>query len=176
MKLIVATDEKNGFGKGGKIPWKVPEDMAYFKKATMGGIVVMGRKTWDSLPKKFRPLPGRFNVVMSRGDVPDAPFRGWFEDFGDSETPAPALFVKPHVLPADPDRAIWFIGGAEIYKQALESGLVDEIHVTRIAGDYGCDTFFPGVPEGFALHSVDVLDGDVSSEVVRCHVEVWKPL
>merc|ERR1719421_691737 len=72
ISVIVATTQKGGIGKDGTLPWKLPEDMAHFKKVTTAApegkmnAVVMGRKTWESIPEKFKPLPGRINVVLSR--------------------------------------------------------------------------------------------------------------
>ena len=105
VSLIWAQSTSGVIGRGGDIPWRVPEDMIRFKQVTMGHTVVMGRRTWDSLPARNRPLPGRRNVVLSRQAdlVADgAEVAGSLED---------AL--------AEPDREVWVIGGAQIYMLAL---------------------------------------------------------
>jgi len=72
VTAVLSVDADWGIGKGGTMPWEAdPGDMAFFKRATLGRAVIMGRKTWNSLPEKFRPLPGRFNVVCSRTAVDD---------------------------------------------------------------------------------------------------------
>jgi dihydrofolate reductase len=101
--LVWAQSTSGVIGRGGDIPWRVPEDLAHFKKVTMGHTVVMGRRTWDSLPAAVRPLPGRRNVVLSRQTdlmVDGAEVLGSLEQ---------AL--------TEPDA--WVIGGAEIYLLAL---------------------------------------------------------
>lgn len=111
LGLVWAQSTSGVIGRGGDIPWRVPEDLAHFKRVTMGHTVVMGRRTWDSLPPGVRPLPGRRNVVVSRqtGFVADgADVVGSLED---------AL--------TDPDT--WVIGGAQIYALALSQGTRCEV-------------------------------------------------
>ncbi len=157
MKLICAADEANGIAKSGVIPWHIPEDLARFKALTMGQPCVMGRRTWDSLPPKVRPLPGRTNVVLG------TPGRG--QDMkamlGD-DGPTVELHVSLHGLghaldcvaeKHHPDA--WVIGGARVYAEALARNLVTEIHMTRVEGDYGCDLQWCGVPEGWVCTAAD---------------------
>ena len=125
VSLIVACTGEGGIGKDGQLPWRLPGDMAYFKRVTTGGsaadagtgeklnAVVMGRKTWDSIPAKFRPLAGRVNVVLSRNP-------------GALGLPADVLGATslPDALSAVDDRAdidqCFIIGGAEVYREALK--------------------------------------------------------
>jgi dihydrofolate reductase len=100
--LIWAQSTSGVIGRDGAIPWHLPEDLARFKTLTMGHTVVMGRRTWDSLPARFRPLPGRRNVVLTRNsgfDAPGAEVFGSIDDAIDDQT--------------------WVIGGSEIYHLAL---------------------------------------------------------
>ena len=119
LSLIVACTSQGGIGKGGELPWRIPGDMAYFKRVTAESTapdrlnaVIMGRKTWESIPVKFRPLPGRLNVVLSRNPAA-------------LNLPADVLGAEslPDALAAVDNRAdieqCFIIGGAEIYKQAL---------------------------------------------------------
>lgn len=141
MKLIVAADEDEGIGREGQIPWKIPEDMQRFKALTMGGTVVMGRKTYDSLPERFRPLPGRVNVVLTR-----TPSHEWHHGRGTPEViVTDTLGDEGFKLPDD----AWIIGGAEVYAEALRLGLVDEIYLTRVLDTFVCDVRWPGVPGGW---------------------------
>ena len=107
LHLIYARSRNNVIGKNGDLPWHLPEDLAHFKRTTLGQAVVMGRITWESIPDKFRPLPGRRNVVVSRQT--DYPATG--ASVVNSLQDALALF------PAD--EVVWLIGGAQLYAQAL---------------------------------------------------------
>jgi dihydrofolate reductase len=117
LSMIAALDANNGIGKNNDLMWNLPADMQFFKDSTKGHVVIMGRKNYDSIPEKFRPLPGRTNVVLSRQ----------------------ANFAAEGCLVFDS----LTIGGAQIYALALESGLVKEIFLTHIDKTYGADTFFP---------------------------------
>lgn len=104
VALIWAQSQSGIIGRDGGIPWQVPEDMARFKELTMGHTVVMGRRTWESLPARFRPLPGRRNVVISRNP-------GYRADGADVAGTLDAAL--------DDGGQTWVIGGAEIYHLAL---------------------------------------------------------
>lgn len=116
-------------GRGGSIPWRVPEDARRFRALTMGHPVVMGRRTWDSLPDRFRPLPGRRNVVVTRNAA-------WQADGAER---ASSLADALRVLAGAPQ--VFVIGGAELYAKALP--LADELLLTEIDADVDGDTFFP---------------------------------
>jgi dihydrofolate reductase len=102
--LVWAQDEQGVIGRDGGLPWHLPEDLAHFRALTRGATVVMGRATWESLPERFRPLPGRRNVVLSR--------RAGYEAAG-----ADVRTSLPEAL-ADAGGPVWIIGGAEVYAQA----------------------------------------------------------
>ena len=129
LHLIFARAANGVIGNKGAMPWHLPEDMAHLKRTTMGCPVIMGRKTWDSLPPKFRPLPGRTNIVVTRQADWLAP--GAIR--ADSVAQAAAL------CPAGSDA--WVIGGAEIYALALP--LAATAVVTEIDADFPGDTFAP---------------------------------
>jgi dihydrofolate reductase len=131
MRLgIIYARARNGvIGKDNRLPWRLPEDLAHFRQTTLGCPVIMGRKTWDSLPPKFRPLPGRANVVVTRDGnwAADGVLRaGSLED---------AL-----ALCGDAPR-VWVIGGAQLYAQAAP--LADVAEVTEIDADFEGDAFAP---------------------------------
>ena len=129
LALIYARAANGTIGKDGAMPWHLPEDLAHFKRLTNGCPVIMGRKTWDSLPARFRPLPGRRNIVITR--QPD-----WHEN-GVQRTSSlrEALSICEH------DATVWVMGGAQIYAQALP--LADRVEVTEIAQDFEGDAFAP---------------------------------
>lgn len=131
--MIAAYDMFYGIGREGTIPWRCKKDMANFKAKTMGNHVVMGRKTYDSLPKKS--LPGRTLLVLSRRDVP-AEGDGIFVDSLSSAV----RIAKAGVYGPKTD-TLWIAGGAEVY--ALAGPYVHEVDLTQIEVDGKCDTFFP---------------------------------
>jgi len=129
LNLIFARARNGVIGLNNTLPWHLPEDMAHFKRTTLGCPVIMGRKTWDSLPPRFRPLPGRLNVVVTR--QPD-----W----------AAAGAVVTHSIDAacaacPPEAVAWVIGGAELYTQAM--ALASMAVVTDIDASYEGDAFAP---------------------------------
>lgn len=133
LSMIAALDAANGIGRNNDLMWNLPSDMQFFKETTKGHVVIMGRKNYDSIPEKYRPLPGRTNVVLSR--QPD------FEATGCLVYDSLASCLQ-HLELRDGQKA-FIIGGAQIYALALESGLVNEIFLTHIDKAYDADTFFP---------------------------------
>jgi len=119
MKLIVACDPKGGIGYNNKLPWtNIQGDLPRFKELTTGKVILMGRNTWESLPKK--PLPNRINVVVTKQDI-----------------------MGVTTLTSLPDRDtmdlsdVWLIGGAQLINSSWH--LLDEIHLTRTLAEYTCD-------------------------------------
>ena len=127
LTIIVATDSARGIGIENRLPWRLPEDLAHFKRVTTGHPIIMGRKTFESIG---RPLPGRQNIVVSRDPA-------WHLSGIESAASLPAAIA----LTTGKDAFI--IGGAEIYKQALP--LCDRLIVTEIDKVFDCDTFFPEI-------------------------------
>lgn len=133
IALIVAMDLERGIGRDNDLMWHLPNDMKFFKDTTKGEIVVMGRKNYDSIPEKYRPLPGRENVILTRTTGFEAEN---CEVFNSLE--ACMEFYKNEM-----ERTVFIIGGGQIYKLALEAGIIDEMYITHINHKYGADTFFP---------------------------------
>ena len=129
LHLIFARAANGVIGRNGQLPWHLPEDLAHFKRTTLGCPVIMGRKTWDSLPARFRPLPGRLNIVVTRQ-------AGWQAD---GALPASSIAAARDLCPPGSDA--WVIGGAQIYAQALP--LANTVVVTEIARDFEGDAFAP---------------------------------
>ena len=131
MKLgLIYAQSRNGvIGQGGVLPWHLPEDLAHFKRTTLGAPVLMGRRTWESLPPRFRPLPGRRNIVITRDphwQAPGAERAGTLEE-------ALALGAGAET--------VWVTGGAEIFRLALPRAHVAV--VTEIDADFEGDTHAP---------------------------------
>lgn len=127
--LIYARARNGVIGKDNTMPWRLPEDLARLKRLTMGCPVIMGRKTWDSLPPKFRPLPGRRNIVITRQAQ-------WQADGAER-----AGSLEEALALSKGAAMVWVIGGAEIYRQALDHAHVAE--VTEIEQDFDGDAYAP---------------------------------
>ena len=127
--MIFARAANGVIGRDNTIPWRLPEDMARLKRLTTGWPVIMGRKTWDSLPVKFRPLPGRANIVITRQP-----------DWTDTGATTAASLADALALCAS-SAEVWILGGAQIYAQAMP--LADRIEVTEIAENIEGDAFAP---------------------------------
>jgi len=133
VSLIVAMDLDKGIGKNNDLMWHLPADMKFFRETTTGHIVIMGRKNYESIPEKFRPLPGRENVVLSRSKDFEAPGCLVFHSLED---------CLEHYK-NETERTVFIIGGGQIYKEAWASGQVSEIFATLVNDRFGADTFFP---------------------------------
>jgi len=131
LNLIYARAANGVIGKDNTLPWHLPEDMAHFRRMTAGCPVIMGRKTWDSLPPKFRPLPGRANIVVTRQ-------ADWQADGAQRAAglPEAIALAGAHAAPE-----AWVIGGAQIYAEAAP--LAGRIVVTEIDRDYEGDAHAP---------------------------------
>jgi dihydrofolate reductase len=129
LNLIFARARNGVIGKDNTLPWHLPEDLAHFKQTTFGQPVVMGRKTWESLPPKFRPLPGRTNIVVTRQT-------DW-----QAEGAVVAHSIEEAMQDCPAEAQVWVIGGAEVYAQAMS--LATRAVVTEIDADFDGDAFAP---------------------------------
>jgi dihydrofolate reductase len=134
IALVVAMAENRVIGKGGALPWRIPEDMKWFREITMGKPCIMGRKTWESLPK--RPLPGRSNIVVTRARAYRADGATVVNSFDDAVSAA---------MRETPEE-IAVLGGAQIYVEALARA--DRIYLTRVHAAFAGDVFFPALDPG----------------------------
>lgn len=139
--IIVAADAALGIGQDGTLPWQLPGDMAYFKKVTCEvsqpgarNAVIMGRKTWDSIPAKFRPLRNRLNIVLTRDTTYHC-----HEGVAQANSFESALQVAWN---SDVER-IFVIGGAAVFAEALSHPACDNVYFTDIKKTFPCDTFLP---------------------------------
>ena len=151
VALIVAIDNERGIGKNNDLMWHLPADMQFFKTTTSGHIVVTGRKNYDSIPERFRPLPNRENAVLTRNSFYEAPGARLFSSLED---------CLAHYR-NETERTVFIIGGGQIYKEALTANVVDEMFITHVHGTFGADTFFPEIDlaawttEIVSSHAVD---------------------
>ena len=139
VSLIVAVAKNGVIGKNDNLIWHLPNDMRFFKETTMGHHVIMGRKNFESIPHKFRPLPNRTNVVITKQT--DYKAKGCIV----VNSVEDALVIAKK----NGDKEPFIIGGGQIYKLALEKNLVDKIYLTRIHHSFEGDTFFPELNENW---------------------------
>ena len=152
--IIVAMDEENGIGKDNIIPWNEPADRYFFHQSTCANetntnknVVIMGRKTWESLPKK--PLYNRHNVVLSRT----------------ISTNTLEETIKKWSINKYSGR-IWIIGGGEIYKECIDKKLVDYLYITHIPGKYNCNIFFPKYNDTYVkIYETNLGEGEMKRSV-----------
>jgi dihydrofolate reductase len=137
VSLIVAMDSKRGIGKNNDLMWHLPADMNFFKETTRNQIVVMGRKNYDSIPEKYRPLPNRLNVILTRNKGFKAENCLVFNSLNE---------CLDH-FKDEKERKVFIIGGGEIYKMALDSNVLNEMYITYVDGFFDADTFFPEFDE-----------------------------
>lgn len=133
VAIIVAMDLEKGIGKNNDLMWHLPADMKFFKETTTGHIVVMGRKNWDSIPSRFRPLVNRENVVLTRNKNFKMDNCVVLHDLNE-------VWKK---YKDEEKRTVFIIGGGEIYRQAMESNFVTEMYITHVNKMYNAETFFP---------------------------------
>ena len=132
VSLIVAVSENGVIGKDNDLIWHLPKDMRYFKETTLGHHIIMGRRNFESIPHKFRPLRSRVNIIVTRN-----------KDY----TAKDCIIVNSIESAIDYSKSnkedeVFIIGGGEIYKQSMQKNLVDKIYLTRVHADFDGDTFF----------------------------------
>ncbi len=149
--LIAAVDDKGGVGKNERLPWTLKKDLAFFQRTTIKtdnlareNMVVMGHKTWDSIPADHRPLPGRRNVVLTR----------------QTDLKIPGVYTAtslPGALQWGQDdfvESIFVIGGGRVFEEAIRLKELKGIYLTHVKGQFNCDTFFPKIPRGFKAENL----------------------
>lgn len=153
VSAIVAMSENRVIGKDGGLPWHLPEDLKRFKELTTGHAVLMGRTTYDSLPDKFKPLPGRLNIVASR-TAKESDFPKGVKLVRDAKSFVQSFMDGKEDTPTD---TLWVIGGAQIYNETLK--FFDEIYLTKIHQQVEGDAYFPEFEERYQETSSEKRDG-----------------
>ncbi|ORX48982.1 hypothetical protein BCR36DRAFT_404907 [Piromyces finnis] len=213
FSMIVAAASNKGIGKGGKIPWRIPEDVRYFKNITClfrdthtlnryetkiskpivkrqrtlesveekdkpvlvtnnfpikitdnipQNVVVMGRNTWESIPEKFRPMPNRINVVLSRN-------KEYAKNLPKEVQCYLSLKECLENLSKQEHGTIFLIGGGQIYKEGIQHPSCENLFITNVKGKYDCDTFFPEIPsDTFKLNDNDTIEGIFLNSMKNC--------
>ncbi|KAI3978846.1 hypothetical protein MKX01_016021 [Papaver californicum] len=148
-QVVVAATRSMGIGKDGKLPWRLPSDLKFFKEVTMGtsdpskkNAVVMGRKTWESIPMEYRPLPGRLNVVLTRSGSFDIAIAENVISCSSMVSALELLAASPYCLSIE---KVFVIGGGQVLREALNAPGCDAIHFTEIEANIECDTFIPPI-------------------------------
>lgn len=160
LSHMVAVSENEVIGKDNTLLWNIPEDLAYFKKRTTGKILIMGRKTYDSLKK---PLPNRFHIVVSKSNL-DSPFES--VKFVNSLASAYTLAEKMTIMDKWPEE-VMIVGGGEIYKESFKDA--DFLYITRIPGRYEGDTYYSlKLPPEFVIAY-----SQFSENVPGLRYEIW---
>lgn len=185
--MIWAEALDGAIGRGGDMPWHLPEDLAHFKRTTLGAPVIMGRRTWESLPARVRPLPGRSNIVVTRDDSYEAPGATVVDSLeaaiaaialpaasAATSAATSAAASDPHPIdlkPSDPHPIdAWIMGGGELYRAALPAAA--ELVITRIDLNVpDADTFAPGLGAEWTLASAGT--PEVSSTGLGYRFERW---
>jgi len=132
VSLIVAVSENGVIGKDNDLIWHLPNDIRFFKETTMGHHVIMGRKNFESIPHKYRPLPDRTNIVITR--QPDYKEEGCVV--------VNSIESALEIAKNNGENESFIIGGGQIYKLALEANLIDKIYLTKVHHSFDGDTFF----------------------------------
>ena len=146
FSLIVAVDSHFGVGKNNTIPWYLPSDLKRFAKITKGNgqnIVIMGRKTWESLPEAYKPLPGRQNVVLTSNKAYTIPTGVSIHTSLDE--------ALQSLENKDSDGEIFVIGGGQLYTHAITLPQCKKIYITQLTRNFDCDVFFPTIPSDFSI-------------------------
>ncbi|MBG0739034.1 dihydrofolate reductase [Paeniglutamicibacter antarcticus] len=164
--MIWAQAANGVIGRDGGMPWHLPEDFDHFQRITKGHPVIMGRKTWESLPEKSRPLPGRTNIVITSN--PDWAAPGAIRA-GDIFSALAATALRPGA------GQIWFIGGGTIFLEVLSVGLADTALITCIDADVTGDTYAPDLgPEWKLVSSAPEQGWSTATNGTRYRIETWQ--
>lgn len=133
VSLIVAVSQNRVIGKDNALLWYLPADLAYFKRTTEGHHVILGRKNYFSIPEKYRPLPNRTNIILTRS----ADFKA------DGCIVLNSLEEAIDYAKKQGEKELFIIGGGQVYAEALQKNLVDRLYITEIEATFEGDTFFP---------------------------------
>lgn len=165
FSVIVAADADRGIGKGGDLPWRLPGETTHFVRTTRGerdaNAVIMGRKTWESVPEKYRPLEGRLNVVLTRQPEYVVP---------EGVLVAPGLEAALELATLRAEQT-FVVGGGAIYDQALSLPGCETVYYTRLDRSFDCDVFFPELEPRF--ERAEILS-EAEEKGIAYRIELWR--
>ena len=169
FECVVAADDNGGIGRAGGMAWHLPKDLKFFREYTTRArpgrmnAVIMGRRTWDALLPRFRPLPNRLNIVITR-DPSSIAYREGAHIVRSLDEALAVASADEHI------DSVFVIGGGEIYRQAFEHPACAKVVLTRVKGHFSCDTFIPtDLPARFKLNDrTCIADGEI--DTIR---EIW---
>ncbi len=175
FSMIIAVDSKNWIWKNNSLAWSIPSDLKYFKEITTTtkdlakyNAVIMGRKTWESIPSKFRPLPDRINCILSRNlkyeDI-NSKIDNFVLHFNSFEHCLKELSKKENV------ENIFLIWWATLYNQFLNHPNLEKLYITKVIWNYNCDVFFDWIPENFILEKYS---DDLEENSIKFRFEKYK--
>lgn len=167
--IIVAVDSENGIGKDGKLPWHLKKEMAFFTKTTKHtadpakqNAVIMGRTTWESIEPKYRPLPGRKNIILTHRPDYEAP----------GAQVAHSIESALNLIDETTEKVL-IIGGAEVFKEVISAPYLTGIYLTKIYEKFDCDTHFPELPARFTEHHPTMLERE-EEDGVKFEYQLFK--
>jgi len=150
FSIILALDNENGIWKDWDLAWKLPEDMKYFKDTTSDtkdpkkqNAVIMGRKTWESIPEKFRPFSGRQNFILSRSCDDNTQSKNWSYNFCSLDNCLNFIEKQNSI------EQIFIIGWSQLYNEVLTHPCFETAYITRVYDKFHCDVFFHWLPDNF---------------------------
>ncbi|XP_032525298.2 dihydrofolate reductase [Danaus plexippus] len=180
LNLIAAACENMGIGSNGSLPWRLKKEMEYFttmttkvKDASKINAVIMGRKTWDCIPNKYRPLENRLNIVLTR-----------HVDVIKDKVPKDVVVVSgldeaiSYIIDRNDVESTWVIGGSSVYQASMDHPNCGKIYLTEIQKTFDCDTFFPNINrQRFHLIDEDDIPRDIQTEGdISYYFRVYKRL
>ena len=173
LNIVVAVDTKNGIGKDGELPWDLTGDLKHFREVTSTtrspkkkNVVVMGRKTWDSIPGEYRPLPERTNVVLTKNIGVRFPEGVLKADSFDQVMKMANNDKLKNII-----ETIFVIGGQQVYEEAIKYPECEKLYITHVHNTFNCDTFFPSFNDAFK--SVQASE-EHKEDLITYHFEEYK--
>ena len=135
VSMIAAVAKNRVIGKNNQLIWNLPKDMKFFMDSTMGKFIITGRKNYESIPEKYRPLKNRTNIIVTRN----------YNYIAQGCTVVNSISDGINLARENGEEECFIIGGGQIYQQALEGNMVDKLYITHVDGEFEGDTFFPEV-------------------------------
>lgn len=174
FSIVVAHDKNRGIGKNNDLVWNIPEDMSYFKQLTTTtedpnkqNIVIMGRKTYESIPSQFRPLSKRHNIIISSSTVYNN------QNVATCTSIESALKLSKSLYIANQIERIFCIGGSQLYQSMIKDITCTKLYITMIHDKFDCDCYFPEYTNTFSLTSESAMHTSTKNNI-SYSFQIWK--